>query len=366
MERVIGIDLSTRGFVYCIRENNKNVVGEVKFSMDDQAVHKFLQQLKPTDTVALEAGMGSFDLAGKIEPRIKELIILNPHQLALISKSKKKTDKKDATTIALIVATWTRDELNTVRLPDETLRTLRAFLQQREHFKEQRQGHLQALWNFLVDKGVHGIGKGKLKSEKNRIEAIGRLKETFRKIAENYHHQISQLDRHLSEIENEIKTLSLESSSEEERMILGSVPGVGFLTMATLIAYGGCMKDFATPEQFASYAGLTQRVSQSGLTLRQGKISKQGPSLLRSLLVEACTTMVRMKIKNPLTEKFHKQKEQKGYGKAIIAMARRLAVIIHTITVQKTFFNGVEHEWVIKKLKTSGLIKKKEEVLEKK
>ena len=120
---------------------------------------------------------------------------------------------------------------------------------------------------------------------------------------------------------------------------LMTVPGVGPLTA---LAYVSTIDDptrFRRSADVGAYLGLTPRRYQSGEIDRQGRISKHGDRFLRTLLYEAANVlMTRVKRWSPLKAWGHRLSKRVGPKKAKIAVARKLAIILHCIWTDGTEF----------------------------
>jgi len=97
---------------------------------------------------------------------------------------------------------------------------------------------------------------------------------------------------------------------------------------------------FERSETVGAYMGLTPRQYASGEVDRHGSISKMGPQECRNMLYEAALSLlVRCKEKSKLKTWGLKPVKKKGMKKAIVAVARKLAVIMHRMLVDKTEFS---------------------------
>ena len=96
---------------------------------------------------------------------------------------------------------------------------------------------------------------------------------------------------------------------------------------------------FRRSADVGAYLGLTPRRYQSGEIDRQGRISKHGDRFLRTLLYEAANVlMTRVKRWSPLKAWGHRLSKRVGPKKAKIAVARKLAIILHCIWTDGTEF----------------------------
>ena len=110
------------------------------------------------------------------------------------------------------------------------------------------------------------------------------------------------------------------------RYVLMTVPGVNLICAASFIAAIGDQNRFFTSRKLVAYLGLDPKVKQSGdQPARSGRITKRGSASARWALVEAAWTAVLQP--GPLHAIYVRTKARRGHGKAIVATARKLAVL---------------------------------------
>jgi transposase len=120
---------------------------------------------------------------------------------------------------------------------------------------------------------------------------------------------------------------------------LMSVPGVGALTALAFVTTVDKPDRFRRSKDLGPYLGLTPRRYQSGEVDRTGGISKCGDRITRSLLVEAATVVLfRSKPCSPLKQWGLRLSRRAGTAKAKVAVARKLAVILHRIWITESVF----------------------------
>jgi len=114
------------------------------------------------------------------------------------------------------------------------------------------------------------------------------------------------------------------ASPEIKRLM--TIPGVGVTTAATLIAAIGDIHRFPSAKRLVGYLGIDPRLRQSGQSpARQGRISKQGSSACRHVLVEAAWSAI--KTRGPLRAFYQRTRARRGEQIAIVATARKLAAL---------------------------------------
>jgi transposase len=141
---------------------------------------------------------------------------------------------------------------------------------------------------------------------------------------------LRQLDFHGQElriIDAHLGRIALERPEVRRLM---TIPGVDAMVALSLVAAIGYFRRFRTPEQLVSYLGLNPRVKQSGgKAASHGRITKNGRARARGMLVEAA--FVAAKIPGPLRAFYQRARARRGTQIAIVATARKLAVLCWTM-----------------------------------
>lgn len=150
---------------------------------------------------------------------------------------------------------------------------------------------------------------------------------------------VTHLNVPIEETEERLKELALRDPSLQRLM---SVPGVGAVTASAWIGTLDRADRFENGEQVVSFLGLVPSEWSSSETRLQGRITKVGPSELRSLLVE-CAWRIRnhpLKGAEQLRDWAKKVEARRGTKKAMVALARKLARILFAIWRDETTFSA--------------------------
>ena len=111
-----------------------------------------------------------------------------------------------------------------------------------------------------------------------------------------------------------------------------TVPGVGHITAVGYVGAIGDPASFRSGRTAAAWMGLTPRRYQSGSIDVQGRISRHGDKLLRSYLYEAAAhILTRCKTDSAIRQWGTALRERIGFKRASVAVARKLAVILHAM-----------------------------------
>jgi transposase len=138
-----------------------------------------------------------------------------------------------------------------------------------------------------------------------------------------------QLREQVAAFDKEVRALA---KKDPTCRVLMSVPGIGVLSV---LAYVSTVEDparFARSRSVGAHMGLTPRQYQSGEVDRSGRVSRCGDRLARTLLYEAAVVLLtRVKRAPPLKDGAQAIARRSGIGKARMALARKLSVILHSI-----------------------------------
>lgn len=143
----------------------------------------------------------------------------------------------------------------------------------------------------------------------------------------------------IRELEERIHTLELELEQLARQMPvvarLRTIPGVGLLTATALVAFVGDIRRFPSARHFASYLGLTPSERSSGLRRRLGAISKRGDVYLRMLLTHGARSVLSHAVRRTAIDSVRtwavRIRKLRGYNKATIALANKLARIVWAV-----------------------------------
>ena len=154
----------------------------------------------------------------------------------------------------------------------------------------------------------------------------------------------------IKHFDDEIKLLEREifnyayGKHKREMEILMSVPGIGEIGAATLIAEINNFNDFTSGNKLASWLGLVPNVYQSADKYHNGRITKRGSKVARWILTQIAQAAARKK-NSKLKEFFNRKKKSIGHAKAIIALARKIATIIwHLVTNDEMYEDETGYE----------------------
>jgi transposase len=134
---------------------------------------------------------------------------------------------------------------------------------------------------------------------------------------------------------DDIDKLAMTQRYQERVGLLTQIPGIGIFTAMAILIELQNVERFGRAEQLASFLGLTPCQHSSGERIRMGHITRCGNHQVRTRLVESSWTLIRYDANAKAT--YERIKHQTGSGrKAITAIARRLALRIRRVLIDKT------------------------------
>jgi transposase len=256
------------------------------------------------------------------------------HAKAALSVQPNKTDANDAYGLAQIVRTGWYKEVAVKSLDSHRLRTLLSSRAQ--------------LVNMRRDLGtkIRGVLKtfGKLVgkvSERGFAARVHELAADEPGLEEAVSALLAVRERLEQQIEVlETRILSFAKRSDPCRRLM-TIPGVGALTAVSFVTAVDDPTRFSRSSGVGAYFGLTPRRHQSGEVDRAGKVSRFGDTLTRTYLFEAAGTLL-FRVARPSALKAWGMRlaQRIGSKKARVALARKLAVLMHRVWV-----GGSEFRW---------------------
>ena len=299
-----------------------------KMTRGDDGYACLLEKICDGDLVIMEAGSSSFNLARFLMNSTgAEIVVLNPAQLRLIWDSQRKSDKADAMKLACIGRDMRREAWPTVSVPSEEEQAERSTVSFHVFLKEDETAKFNRLFALFNSVGYPDIDKGRCKEDIEYRHALvdSLLTGQAAEIARILNEGIDLIQLQIETVHNELVSICLKHPYEAIAWL--SIPGIGLVNAATLIAYVGDGSRFSKPEQLMNYAGLVPRLNQSGITDIHGKVTKMGCRCVRRNIVQGASSILTHKYNPscPLSKFAYKKKKELTYhGKAAVAVANHM------------------------------------------
>jgi transposase len=225
----------------------------------------------------------------------------------------------DAARLAKMLAVGT---LHTVWVPPQPMREVRRLLYYRARLASNR-GRAINQAKVVLRRAGHLLSRNTDVRGWLTPERLATLPASDRVILLSTCRQITALEAETEGIEGEIARRVADVPAVQ---VLLTITGVGLISAAATWAILGQPHRFPGAKQVARYAGFDPSLVQSGEQHRQGRISKAGSPLLRTLLVEAAHSLARWD-SGPLGQFYARKAQEVGSHKAIIALARKLLIV---------------------------------------
>jgi transposase len=248
-----------------------------------------------------------------------------------------KTDAGDAELLAEIARTGF---CRPVSVKSAAAQEDRILLKARAHLVRQRRDTQNTIRGLLGSLGLRfAKGSGKLSA---RVRAALEVRPELKVMIAPLLSSVAALD---CEIERLDKAVMARAKSDPACRLLMSAPGVGPVTALAFAATIDEPTRFAKSRAIGAYVGLTSRRWQSGEMDYSGRISKHGDAMLRSLLYEAANSLLtRVRRAHPLKDWARRIRKRSSHKKACVALARKLAVILHKMLISGEAFRWPQQE----------------------
>jgi hypothetical protein len=328
-----GLDVSLKEtFVNIINERGEIVKEGIVGSYAGELSRYLLEEGYQFDKIGIESGQLSISLCKGLRKKgLPVLCVDARHMAAALSARINKNDKNDARGIAQMMRAGLYKEV--LIKSDESCerKVLVGSRRQLVNTRKQVMGTIRGLLK------IYGITLG------TQALFVEKVRSKIEDLSQEVKISIESLLSSLCGIERSIDTLHKEmvrlSKRDDDCKRLMTIPGVGAVTAMTYKAALDSPERFEDSSSVGAYFGITPRQYASGEVNRQGSISKMGPKECRTLLYEAAQVLLtRTKSSCKLKSWGMKLIKKKGRKKAIVAVARKLAVIMHRMLVDKTEF----------------------------
>ena len=316
---IIGCDFHPSFQQVAIFDNRTAEYQEKRLGHRDQA-EQFYQSLGGPARVGMEA-CGHY-------PWFEQLLARSGHELLLVDAAKiraavvrkQKTDRRDAEHILQLLIQDRFPKIWTPSLAERDARQLLVHRHQQVVRRTQVKNQLQAM---ALSHGVQKRWKLWTEAGRAELEKLPLLSYA----AERRQHLLATLDQLQVEIAGLQQQVEAEVRQRPQAVKLMSHPGVGPVTALAMVLSLGPAERFASPKQVASYFGLIPSEHSSGGRQQLGRISKQGSSFLRFLLVEAGQSAARYDAE--LGRFYRRLSVRKHRALAKVAVARKLAMRLY-------------------------------------
>lgn len=336
MRYFAGLDVSLEETAICVVEESGGIVREARVASEPEALIGFFASLGMVmERIGLEACSLSAWLYEALTTAELPAICIEARQAkAAMAAMPNKTDRNDARGIAQIMRTgWYR----AVHVKSPSCRSWRALLTARRLVLNKRRDVENELRALLREAGLK-VGKVSRKDFAPRVRELVADEPLLMALAEPLLSILEVMTEGLAKL---TKRVMDETRDEPTCRRLMTVPGVGSVTALAFRATIDRPGRFRRSRDVGAHLGLTPRRYQSGETNVQGGISRCGDELARTALYEAAHSLLIRCTKWSALRAWGMQiAKRRGMARARVAVARKLAVILH-----RMWCDGTEFRW---------------------
>jgi len=338
----IGLDVSARSVNVCVVDADSRVVHERKMGVDPEEIASHILGLGlGIERVGLEAGMLSQYLyAGLAAAGLPVICVETRHMKAALSAQLNKTDRHDARGLAQMMRVGL---YKMVHVKTPTSQRLRTVLTARHLLRAKLLDLENEVRGFLRNLGFD-LGKVTARDFERRVVELA--EGTGLMVVVNPLLAVRRALREgFAQLDDLVVRLAREDTTCRRLM---TVPGVGPLVALTFRATVDIPARFRRSRAVGAHFGLTPRKFQSGEVDKSGRISKWGDAMMRTALYEAAQVLLtRVKRWCALKAWAAQIARRRGHKKAIIALARRIGVILHRMWIDGTDFRWGEQPAIV-------------------
>ena len=326
MEQFIGLDVSLKDTFISVREGGKRI-WRGKCPSDPKLIAEVIRKRAPeTKRVVFETGPLSVWFYHALTAEgVPAICIDARHAKAALDMAPNKTDPNDADGLAHISEVGFYREVRVKSFDSMLVRTLVAARNQMIKTTTQLSNQIRGLlktFGLIVPKSAGRVFEGHVRT---LLASNVGLEKIILPVLEAWRGMRTRA----AELS---KQLIASARASERCQLLSSIPGVGVVTASSFVAAIEDPENFRNSRAVGAWIGLTTRRYQSGEVDYDGHIARRGDNHLRGLLYEAAVVILtRTMADSALRAWGLKLKEKIGFKRAAIAVARKLAVIMHTM-----------------------------------
>jgi transposase len=329
------LDVSLRSVNICVIDDQGKIRAEAKLASEVDDIVAYLNDLKlEIASVGLEAGTLTQYLTYGLQSAGYEAVCMEARQVkAALSAMRNKTDKKDARGIAQILRSGWYSRVHVKSIASHQVRALlssrKAVLSKCIDLEQEVRGLFKVFGIKLPPKLGHGAFD---ETVRTTIESDAALAHALLPLLDAR----LVLYRTFRELDNRTRKMAQHDRVCQRLM---TAPGVGYITALTFKAGVDDPTRFKRSRTVAAHFGLTPRRFQSGEMDIEGHISKAGDAGVRSTLYTAANALMTRSSKWSSLKVWGMQLAKKrGHRRAVIAVARKLAVILHRMWIDDAQF----------------------------
>ena len=326
MGQFIGLDVSLKETAISVRQGGQRV-WRGKCASDPDAIAAVIRERAPeAERVVFETGALSVWFYHELTARGLPAICIDArHAKAALDMAPNKTDANDADGLAQLAEVGFYREVRVKHYDSMLNRTLIAarsrLIRITIELSNQIRGVMKT-FGLVVGKGSGRVFEADVRTLLGDKAELARIILPLLEAWRDLRSRAAELDRQLV----------AEARKSASCRLLMTVPGVGSVVAASFAAAVEAPENFQTSRSVGAWLGLTPRRYQSGEVDFDGHISRRGDAHLRGLLYQAAVVILtRSQADSSLRSWGLKLREKVGFKRAAVALARKLAVVMHAM-----------------------------------
>ena len=344
----VGVYLHKTQFTVCALTEDGEVLLQEMYLTNEEGYRSFIEEMHKeeengyTIELAVETTGNARFFKNQMEKEYFVVKVVNTNKFKVITMSTKKTDMNDAATLAYYLM---KEMLPEAHLCSQTSEEIRRMLKTRS---------ILVSSTVKIKNQIHGmmLGYG-IETKAAQFQSKRKRQELINDLANHYFSDftasslkvmldiLDNLSEEIKKVENQIADMVKENEDVE---LLKTIPGVGPINATTIAAYTSDIERFdGDYKRFAAYIGIVPSVHNSNESTHYGRITKHGPQELRTAMVQVALGMIRVPKQTSewrLMKNYYRQKTDKGSGRAIIAMTRKISRIVFVMLTTRQEFNA--------------------------
>ena len=338
----IGLDLGDRRTQVCVLDERGEVVQRLSFATSQAGAQRAFAEVASGVRVVLEVGTHSPWLSRWLTEQGYTAIVANPKKTKLIAGSDTKNDRADAELLARLGRADPK-LLRPIAHRGEGVQRERARLSVRDHLVRMRTGLINQARGTAKALGVR-LPPCATEAFARRMRE-GSYNDTLFPGMQQLVDLIERVSEMIAEQDKAVEQCCAQKYPETQR--LRQIAGVGPITALTYVLTIEDPTRFRSSRAVGSYLGLRPRQRDSGDGQPQLRITKSGDPYLRRTLVQAAHYILGPF--GPDTDlrrsglRLIARGGRAAYKKALVAVARKLAVLLHRLWISAAAYEPLRH-----------------------
>ncbi|MGO4113305.1 IS110 family transposase [Rhizobium ruizarguesonis] len=336
MDQYIGLDVSLKETAISIRQDGKRI-WRGKCASDPKLVAEMIRKHAPhARRVVFETGpLSTWFYHELTKEGLPAICIEARHAQKVLNETLNKTDANDADGLAHLAEAGFYKAVRVKAFDSMLTRTLVAARNQLLSISTQLSNQIRGVmktFGLIVAQGKGRVFDNNVRQLLDGNDGLAMIILPLLEAWRGIRMRAADLGRQL--------VAAARESQATKRLM--TIPGIGAVTAVSYVAAIEGPDNFKTSRSVGAWLGLTTRRYQSGEVDYDGHISRRGDPHLRGLLYEAATVILtRTSARNESRLKSWglKLRERLGFKRAAVAVARKLAVIMHSMLKTGDVFN---------------------------